>query len=122
MGIGMVDSRDRPMVAFREVILNYLRRKQHGVCAKCGKPIEQHYQERIVYVDPECNGDCDVLSNLQMIHSDCSRATKIVESRMQQAHELLDRGMSVHQVSIVLKLSERTIQRYAKRLKKKTRR
>jgi transposase-like protein len=108
------------MVAFREVILNHLRKKQQRRCALCGQTIQQHYQERVVYIEEPDDGEGDYLANLQMIHSDCTHATKIVDDRSRQANELLDRGMSTHQVSIILKVSERTVQRYAKRRKKKT--
>jgi DNA-binding NarL/FixJ family response regulator len=110
------------MVAFREVILDYLRKKQARRCAQCGQRIEQYYQERIVYINEDCDGGCDQLGNLKLVHFDCKKAHRIVDTRLDKANQLLQRGMSVRQVSTILNVSERTVQRYVKRLRKKSRR
>jgi DNA-binding NarL/FixJ family response regulator len=103
------------MVAFREVIIDYLRNKQERKCADCGQPIEQYYQERVVYrTDID-----DTIDNLKLVHFDCKKAHRVVDTRRRQAGELLADGMSVRHVATVMNISERTVQRYVRRRRKR---
>lgn len=112
----MIDDSQRPMVAFRDVILDYLRKVQRGMCADCGRPVDRTYQEKVIY--KRRDSPDDTLDNLKLVHQDCSKATRIVEDRVDRARALLNDGMSVRQAAIILNVSERTIQRYVRRLRK----
>jgi DNA-directed RNA polymerase specialized sigma24 family protein len=106
---------------WKDLAVEYLRRKQGGRCSRCGAGLYHGYQMRVRYregIDGDAEGETD-LDLLTLVHDRCEvEAIKKSELQALQAYYLVKRrGLTPAEIARGLRVSERTVWRGLKKAK-----
>jgi hypothetical protein len=106
---------------WKDLVIEYLYRKQGGRCLDCGSGVAQLYTRRVEHrVSPDLTTQEIDIDSLKLVHQPgacISTAIKQADLKAIQTYYLLERGLSPATIAEALSISERTVYRYARQAK-----